>query len=70
MRRDPARSALDAILTDEDPLYARYVPRARVLDAWNRLLRGAPAARAVGLYATLEIWLQQALRGRYRSAPF
>jgi len=69
LRRDPARSAIDAILLAGDALYPAYVPATDARGAWARHQRGEDLARAVCLYATFEIWLQQITNGRLRAAP-
>jgi asparagine synthase (glutamine-hydrolysing) len=69
LRREPARSVVGSILTETSPLYAEFVPREKVVGAWNRLMSGAAEGRTVGLYATFEIWLQQLFNARHRTAP-
>ncbi|MDH3198489.1 MAG: asparagine synthase-related protein [Candidatus Krumholzibacteria bacterium] len=68
-RRDPARSALAAIVLNKDALYPEFVPAERVRGLWQSHQRGEHLARPVGLYATFEIWLQQVMNGRLRAAP-
>ena len=69
LRRDPARTLIGGILESKDALYPEYVPRERVMGVWKDLQGGAARGRDAGLYATLEIWLQQVFNARYRTAP-
>jgi asparagine synthase (glutamine-hydrolysing) len=69
LRRDPARSLIGGILQSKDALYPEYVSRDTVLRVWEELQGGAARGREAGLYATLEIWLQQMFNARYRTAP-
>jgi asparagine synthase (glutamine-hydrolysing) len=69
LRHEPARSQIGSILTAKDAIYPEYVDRGVVVGVWEDLQRGAPISREVGLYATLEIWLQQVFNARYRTAP-
>ena len=68
-RHEPARSLIGDILTAPDALFAELLPRETVVGAWNRLQSGGNLSREVGLYATMEIWLQQAFNARFREPP-
>ncbi|GJL67431.1 MAG: hypothetical protein NPIRA06_00660 [Nitrospirales bacterium] len=69
LRQDPAKSQISNILTSKDAIYPEYVDRGIVIRMWEELQRGVPRCLEVGLYATLEIWLQQFFNARYRSLP-
>jgi hypothetical protein len=69
LRRAPARGVAEGILTSRDALYPEFIDRDSVVGEWKRLLGGAENAPIVSRYLTLEIWLQQAFNGRWRTAP-
>jgi len=66
LRREPARSFFDKLLTSPSALYGEYVPRPQVGELWSRHLKGEDHAEMLCRYLTLELWLQQVYEGRYR----
>jgi len=74
IRKEPARSFFQSVLTNASALYPEFVSRDKVIDDWKRHLGGANHAKMLFLHVTFEIWLQQVFEGRYRprvdGAPF
>jgi asparagine synthase (glutamine-hydrolysing) len=66
IRREPARSFFDKLLTSPSALYGEYIPPQRVRELWRRHLTGEDHAEVLCRYLTLELWLQQVYEGQYR----
>ncbi|CCF84306.1 asparagine synthase-related protein [Nitrolancea hollandica] len=66
IRQEPARSFFRNLLLNRSPLYADYIPRTEVLQAWTRHMKGGNYASKLCRYLTLEIWLQQIFESKYR----
>jgi asparagine synthase (glutamine-hydrolysing) len=67
LRRDPARSIFAALLNNPKAIYSDYLPKSLVQQRWIEHLGGMDHAEIICLYATFEVWLQQAFENRLRS---
>ncbi len=59
-RAEPARTFIDNLLRDSDAVYPDYVPRDKVIAAWEAQLRGVNNRRLLRKFVTMEIWLRMA----------
>ena len=66
IRLEPARSIFRKLLCSEDALYQDYIPKAEVCSAFERHLAGADQSTMLCRYLTIELWLQQVFKQRYR----
>lgn len=69
LRHGPALTFLPKLFGDPKAVFPDYAPREAALKEWERHLRGEDRSKVLCRYATLEIWLQQVLTGRYRPVP-
>lgn len=66
LRREPAWSFLNMVLSDRNAIYPEYCSREHALDALVKHRHGTYVTTTLCRYLTMEIWLQQVLTGRYR----
>lgn len=66
LRVEPGRTWARDVLMGDDAIYPHYAERSAAVSAWKALQQGAATSSTVCAYLTLEVWLQQALAGRWR----
>lgn len=66
LREAPARRDLDGLFRSRSALFPEFVPRERVVGAWEAHLSGQDLTESLCRYAALEVWLQQVFEGRLR----
>jgi asparagine synthase (glutamine-hydrolysing) len=66
LRAEPSRSLAKEILNNPAGLYREFVSADQVGRAVDNHMRGEDCADELGRYLTLEVWLQQVFRSRFR----
>ena len=66
LRQEPARTALNAVLTNPSSIYPEYIDRKNVVEDWRTHQSGGDRSRRIFQYLTFEIWLQQVFNGKFR----
>jgi asparagine synthase (glutamine-hydrolysing) len=69
LRESPARSFFETHLCDPKALMFDYCSSAPVLSLWQAHLQGENHAEMLGRYLTLELYLQQLYKQKYRTMP-
>jgi asparagine synthase (glutamine-hydrolysing) len=67
LRQEPARHVFTTLFNNPKAIYPDYISKKAVQSTWNEHLRGRDNAETICIYATFEIWLQQAFEKRLRA---
>lgn len=66
LRCEPARSFISNMLGSSKAIFPEFIPQQKVINKWQRHLRGDDNSMDICRYLTFEIWLQQVYEKKYR----
>lgn len=66
IRQTPARDLFEDVLMNSSALYQDYIPLEMVKQDWENHLKGRNSSEKLSVILTLELWLQQVFKEKYR----